>query len=371
MSPDTPALPALFRAYPMLQSVAWQPIPLLPTPVLDGSHAFTELGMDSFHVKCDDQTHSRQGGNKIRKLAFLLSWAKRQGMNHVMTFGAAGSNHTLATALCAHEQGMKSSLLLGPQHNSTHLRENLLGYPESAALIPAEWPDFTSVSLRLFHQIWQEDGAAPFIIPAGGSSVLGTLGYVDAAFELKVQIEEGLLPEPDCIYMAAGTMGSCAGLAFGIQAVGLKSKVLAIRVTGTAQANRQKAEHLARGALHTLRSHDPSFPILHPERLRMKLRDEYFGQDYALFTPEAVAAVEQAKSALGLHLEVYTGKAFAALLGDGAAGTLKGKKVLFWNTHGVNSQSPSESANNGKWKSLPKGLHHYFTKPLQPLDREG
>lgn len=369
MSSDPHALPALFRAFPELQSLAWLPMAVLPTPVLTGSDAFTELGMDSLHVKCDDQTHASYGGNKIRKLAFLLAWAEKLELQHIMTFGAAGSNHTLATALCAHELGMKSTVLLGPQHNSAHVRDNLLAYPSTATLIPADWQDFTGTAVKTIHHIWQEEGDTPFVIPAGGSSALGTLGYVDAAFELKEQIEAGMLPEPDYIYMAAGTLGSCVGLALGMQAAGLKSQVLAIRVTASAQANEEKAQQLARGTLHILRSHDSSFPDLPVEELPMILRGEYFGEDYALFTSEGMEAVRQAKAALGLNLEgVYTGKAFAALLGDGDAGNLRGKCVLFWNTHGINAEGAPQPSDSEAWTSLPTPLHRYFTESLQPLE---
>jgi 1-aminocyclopropane-1-carboxylate deaminase/D-cysteine desulfhydrase-like pyridoxal-dependent ACC family enzyme len=371
MSPSSFISPPLFDAFPSLKTLAWLPLAALPTAVTDACQALPEPAFGSLFIKRDDQTHLHHGGNKIRKLAFLLARMQAQGLKHVITFGAAGSNHTLATALCAHDLAMKSTLILGPQHNSAHVRENLLSYPESATLLPAEWQDFPQVAGQRFHELWQKEGLPPCVIPAGGSSILGTVGYVDAAFELKKQILQGLLPEPDAIYMPAGTLGSCVGLALGLLAAGLKSTVMAVSVTAPPFANMRHAIHLFQGCQNLLKTHDPSFPVFAPDDMPLILREEYFGEDYALFTPEGMEAVRLARQALGLQLEgVYTGKAFAALLGDNAAGRLKGKNILFWNTHGINTQSNSLSTEPQAWQALPPPLHRYFTEALQPLDRK-
>ncbi|HOD96472.1 MAG TPA: pyridoxal-phosphate dependent enzyme [Candidatus Hydrogenedentes bacterium] len=373
MSSSSLSSPALFRAFPALKTLPWLGLASLPTPLQDGSDALPGFNFGALHIKRDDRTHPQYGGNKVRKLSFLLARMQEQGLKHVITFGAAGSNHTLATALCANSLGMKSTVILGPQHNSAHVRENLLSYPSGATLLPADWQDFSGTAGRCFHRLWHGEGTPPCIIPAGGSSAPGTVGYVDAAFELKEQILEGLLPEPDFIYMPAGTLGSCVGLALGLLAAGLNSRVMAVSVTAPPFANMKRARALFQGCLQLLRNHDPSFPVFTSDEMPLTLREDYFGEDYALFTPEGMEAVHIARAALGLQLEgVYTGKTFAALLGDSSDGRLEGKNILFWNTHGINAQGTAAASKDTQdWSSLPIPLQKYFTEALQPLDKEG
>ena len=126
----------LFRDYPALaEHIPYMPV---PTPVESTRFCFGNAG--GFYIKRDDKSGAAYGGNKTRKLGFLLAAARARNAHTVITFGAAGSNHALATAVYAKEIGMAAVLVLGPQHNSHHVRENLCAmYTAGATLCPCSW----------------------------------------------------------------------------------------------------------------------------------------------------------------------------------------------------------------------------------------
>lgn len=356
----------------MALALPYLPLAALPTPVEAHPEVAAAYGMAGMFVKRDDRTHACYGGNKVRKLGFLLAHAKRNGYRAVMTFGGAGSNHALATALFARELDMRALLVLGPQYNSRHVRENLLcDLLVEAELHPCPWRDTARTAARAAHKALRQDGRLPYMIPPGGSSPLGMAGYVNAAFELRRQVDAGLLSEPDVIYVASGTMGTCAGLALGLCAAGMKAQVMAVRVTTPPYTSLEHARTLFSAANGLLHQADPAFPLLDWEVDRLVIREEFFGAEYALFTPEGMAARRRAREEMGLQLEgTYTGKTFAALLADADAGRLAGKSVLFWNTYAGDDTPLARAAAAQDWHALPETLHPYFTEPLQPLDQD-
>lgn len=355
--------PALADTLPRLPLVA------APTPVepLDFG---AERGADGVWVKRDDLSSLLYGGNKVRKLAWLLPPALRRGAKMVLTFGGAGSNHALATALHGAALGLKCASVLGPQHNARAVRRNLLWNLHAGAdLRPCPWRCAPIETARCFIGAWRRDGVMPQVIAPGGSSPLGTVGFVEAAFELRGQVRRGLLPEPDVLYVASGTMGTCVGLALGLAAAGMKTRVEAVRVTVAPYTGMARARKLFRAANGLLRDACPDFPECPFPEERFRIRDEFFGGEYALFTPESATMVRMARERFGLKLEgTYTGKAFAALHDDLEAGRLRGETALFWNTH--NSREPDPAVEAGDYRRLPKPLHGYFEEPVQPLDRE-
>jgi len=353
-------------------ALPYLPLADLPTPVEAHPDVAAAYGMAGMFVKRDDRTHAYYGGNKVRKLGFLLAHAKKDGYRAVMTFGGAGSNHALATALFARELGMGALLVLGPQYNSRHVRENLLcDLLVEAELHPSPWRDTVRTAARAAHEALRRDGRLPYMIPSGGSSALGMAGYVNAAFELRRQVDEGQLHEPDVIYVASGTMGTCAGLALGLCAAGMKTQVMAVRVTTPPYTSLEHARTLFSAANGLLRQADHAFPLLDWEADRLVIREEFFGVEYALFTPEGMVARRRAREDMGLQLEgTYTGKTFAALLADAEAGWLAGKNVLFWNTYAGDDTPLARAAAAQDWHALPETLYQYFTEPLQPLDKD-
>lgn len=345
---------------PISKLFPYAPIAKLPTRV--------EPVGDGLYVKRDDQTGTVYGGNKVRKLAFLLGRAKAEGAEAVITFGAAGSNHALATAIYARELGLRAHSMLVPQANARIVGRNLLrGHTAGAILHYGDGRRaINNLVVRVMREEYGRTGRYPHVIPAGGSSPVGVLGFVDAAFELAAQVREGLLPEPDVVYVASGTMGTCIGLLLGLALAGMKTQVVAISVTSAPYSCAEKSHTLFHATNRLLHAADDRIPLLDFPGDRFGFRTEFLGPGYAVYTEESVAAVARAREMAGLKLEgTYTGKAFAALLHDRAAGSLDAKQALFWNTYNTrNLEGHVED-----YRDLPEAFHRYFEEPVQPLDQ--
>lgn len=369
----------LFERFPLLQDkLPYVPLGEFPTPVQKLDKLGGELGMNHLYIKRDDLSGRVYGGNKPRKLEFLLGSTLRDKSREVITFGGAGSNHALATAIYARQIGLKSISMLMPQPNAHYVRRNLLMshycgaemHPcgrelQSRGNMPLVFWATTYELIR--HKL--KSGHFPGLIPPGGSSPLGAVGFVNAAFELKSQIVNGDLPEPDFIYVATGTMGTAAGLMLGLRAADLKSRLVPVRVTSITFVNTEAMVNLIEKTGALLRGAEPSFPSFEfPER-DIDIRHGFFGQQYALFTRESMEAVTRMRESEGIKLDgTYTGKAFAAIIEDSRKEDWRGKVVLFWNT--LNSRDLSSAISTVDYRSLPQGFHHYFEEDVQPLDRD-
>jgi D-cysteine desulfhydrase len=202
----------------------------------------------------------------------------------------------------------------------------------------------------------------------GGSSPLGVIGFVNAAFELHEQILKGEMPEPDYIYIPSGSMGTAAGLILGLKALNLKAQVVAIRVNSESVVNAGSMVKLIGQTNRMLSSLDPSFPHLKFSGADFDIRHGFFGKQYALFTPEGMEAASLAEKYAGIKLEgTYTGKAFAALMDDAKKSKLKDKVILFWNTY--NSREFPQIIDGIDYHLLPRCFHRYFEEEVQKLDR--
>jgi D-cysteine desulfhydrase len=214
-----------------------------------------------------------------------------------------------------------------------------------------------------------KEGAFPQIIPPGGSSPLGVIGFINAAFELNKQISDGEIREPKYIYVACGTMGTAAGLILGLRAVNIKSQVVSVRVTSDKFVNTRGMLKLINNTNALLHSIDASFPTFKFSSADIEIRHDYFGKQYALFTKEGIDAVSLIKDSEGIKLEgTYTGKILAALIDDSKSGKLQRSTVLFWNTS--NSRDFSEAISNLDYHDLPSCFHRYFEEAVQPLDSQ-
>ena len=296
-----------------------------PTPVTELEHA----GRAPVWVKRDDLTAPVYGGNKVRKLEFLLAEAERRGARRVITAGAMGSHHALATTLYATGRGLDVSLVLFPQTCTPHVREVLLMNHALGAELRFVGR-MEAVPAGLWRARFAHRGARPVVIPPGGSDALGAIGYVNAALELAEQVAAGDVPEPDEIFVAAGTLGTVAGLAVGLELAGMKSRIAAVRITSPLVTNVRVLRSLIRGTARVLAR--AGFPAADAARSlgRVRLVHDQIGAGYGRVTPAAATAAERFES-FGLDLdETYTGKAAAALLAalDGAAGRTR----LYWHT---------------------------------------
>jgi len=271
-------------------------------------------------VKRDDQTHPLYGGNKVRKLEHLLVEAKRRGKTRLLTLGAAGSHHVLATALFGAREGLAVDAVLVPQRNTGRVIENLRAdLAAGATLYPVG--GYVTVPfglLRAYHR-------ASYVIPMGGSNVVGSLGYVDAARELAAQVKAGVLPEPDVAVVTLGSGGTVAGLAAGLALAGLRTRIIAVVVAGPAFVTVGMARSLARRCYVRAGGRDRALL-----RDRIAPTTKYLGRGYGEPTDAGTRATEEARD-VGLTLDpTYTAKCFAAALDVVASESYA--NVLYWHT---------------------------------------
>lgn len=339
---------ALAARFPGTNALPRAGIARLPTPVQ--LIPATGLALGRLSIKRDDLTSPAYGGNKVRKLDFFLGQALAQGRRAVITFGAYGSNHALATAVHARAVGLDPYAILTPQGPTAYARATILAHAGlGTGLVPIEGWDGDEAAERLVRERAARDGVEPLVIVMGGSSALGAVGFVDAALEV---LDAG---RPDLVYVAGGTLGTAVGLALGFAAAGARTRVVAPRVTPATVANDAVAAGLTADTVSLLRKLDPGFPDLTLADLRFELRQEFFGPGYAVATPGSESAVAAALDLSGLKLETtYTGRAFEALLADAKAGRLDGADVLFWDTY---NSAPLPAA--GPVEALPSVLREF------------
>jgi 1-aminocyclopropane-1-carboxylate deaminase/D-cysteine desulfhydrase-like pyridoxal-dependent ACC family enzyme len=367
----------LFEQYPLLQEkLAYVPLGEFPTPVQKLEQLGAELGISQLYIKRDDLSGKVYGGNKPRKLEFILGNALRSKTKEVITFGGAGSNHALATAIYAREVGLKSISMLMPQPNARYVRHNLLMSHyydaelhlcgtglESVMNMPLVYTATTYQLLR--HRL--EKGCLPYLISPGGSSPIGVIGFVNAGLELRRQVATGQMPEPDYIYVACGTMGTAAGLTLGLRAAKLSGRVVSVRICSEKFVNTRAMIKLIDKTNSLLHSLDASFPRFEFSETDVDIRHDYFGGRYALFTEEGMAAVSLMRECERIKLDgTYTGKALTALEHDARSGSLRGKVVLFWNT--LNSKDFSDAISDLDYRDLPRRFRRYFEEEVQSLD---
>lgn len=318
------ALPAL----PRVRLGVW-PTRVHPLPALSD-----RLGFELW-VKREDESGPALGGNKVRKLELLLGAAREAGATTIVTAGGVGSHHVATTAWYARQLGLGCRAVVFPQPPSLGARRCLeLTWRLGTALQACR--DRLGVALALARAHLHLE-RREYLIGPGGSSPLGTLGYVAAGVELGAQVAAGLLPEPALIVVALGTGGTLAGLALGTAIAGLRSLLVGVRVVEAPLCNEALVQALVERTRLLLARHGRPVPRAAP----LRIDHRFAGPGYGVPTPEALHACLLARDHEGLRLEpTYTGKALAALwereglFGPGlpAAGRVRGP-VLFVNTH--------------------------------------
>lgn len=367
----------LLNHYKKLNALGHVSLCSLPTPVEQLSRISQELET-TIYIKRDDLSGTKDtegnhyyGGNKPRKLEFELAQALRKHAGSVITFGAAGSNHALATSEYSKILGLKCIAMLNQQPNATIVQNNLLMHKVNGTEL-YEYPDDQTRKLHTLTKwtdIKNSTGKFPYLVFPGASTPVGTLGFVNAAFELKEQVEKNILPEPDYIYVPCGSFGTTIGLTLGCKAAGLKTKVVGVCVIPEKFPGmyHQYAPMFYNQVNQYINQHDESFPLLELTESDLTLRTEFAGSEYGLFTPEGQDALHTVKEKENIQLDgTYTAKAFAALIHDIKSGKCAGKNILFWNTYcGLDF---SKQTHDIDFTTLPVSFQKYFTEPVQPLD---
>lgn len=276
------------------------------------------------------------GGNKVRKLEWLLPDARRRQRDTILTFGGLGTNWGLATALYGAELGLKTALALVDQPVDDHVRAQLDRLRSSGATI-----HFTHTKARTITSLpWllarhSSRGRPPYLLPAGGSSPIGALGYVETALEIADQVANGELPEPSHVVCAVGTGGTLAGLTLGFRLAGLRTRTVGVVVNDTLRLDALTIARLARRCADVLRSRGARLDIDPIASDDLSVRTEWLGPGYGHRLEEAEQVRVRVRQVEGLELDpVYTGKAMAGALAMLQRGELVDGPVLFLHTDG-------------------------------------
>ena len=301
---------------------------LLPTPLHRLDNLSRALGKN-IYIKRDDMTGVGLGGNKVRKLEFLLADARAKGADTVLTTGGAQSNHAMLTAACANRLGMKAILVLKKRGVTARRGNQLLNDLLGAEVRFIDTPDYADIYAEM-ERICAELEAAGhrgYCIPVGGSVALGSLGYVNAVREVAEQARS-LGVRFDRVVCATGSGGTHAGTALGARLF-----LPDTRVTGVAVDTDSFAEIVPRLIRETAALLECDLPAGFDA---VELLD-MTGPGYAIPSAEGNAALRLMAESEGIILDpVYTGKAFAGLVKLCREGALDGEEnLLFWHTGGA------------------------------------
>ena len=304
------------------------PICKLPTPV----RAAPGLG-DDVWVKDDALSAEPWGGNKPRKLEWILADAKVRRRRTILTFGGIGTNHGLATALYARREGLDCVLALVEQPRTEEVERQLRRLREAATRVYLT-RDGRRTALALpalvLRHAQLRPPRLPYIVPPGGSSPVGAVGFVEAALELADQVRAGELPEPESVYIALGSGGSAAGLTAGFAIAGMRTRVNAVLVNDQLPLGHDRILRLAKRTLALLAKRGAEVGGVEIAPGALRIVEGYMGDGYGHPTAAAEEARSHALTTENLGLEaVYTSKALAALRAE----TERGGPVVFWNTH--------------------------------------
>jgi len=275
----------------------------------------------------------------------------------VATFGAVGSNHALATALYAREVGLECTCFLSHQAQTPMVAPTLNAHIRNGTELVRYGGTYQNRLTILREALW---GRHTWVIPMGGSSWLGTVGFVAAGLELCEQIKNGEIELPDKLFVGTGTMGTAVGLALGIALAGEKIEINAVRVSDRLIMNSAAMRILLRKTIAMMRALDDSIPTDLEAATNIRIRDGFYGPGYAQGTAATDEAIKFAHDQLGLTLETtYTGKTMAALLTDMRNPEMGNLKFLYWHTYnsvdfGLSPDKPLDS------NALPDQFLKYF-----------
>ncbi|HWL24322.1 MAG TPA: D-cysteine desulfhydrase [Ureibacillus sp.] len=309
-----------------------------PTPIERLSRLSEILGGPTIYIKRDDLTGLTGGGNKTRKLEFLMADAIAKGADTIITAGALQSNHCRLTLAAAVKEGLKCHLVLeegkqqpfDPKANGNQLLFTLLGAEQLH--IVSEGTDVNEKAEEVALEL-KAQGRNPYVIPVGGSNEIGVLGYVRCAEEMVSQCNDLQITFKDVI-VASGSAGTHAGLALGFYRAHAPFKVKGINVSRPNDTQQPKVEDLLQSTAKFLEMENVPTNLI-------ECYDEYVGGGYTIPTDEMIEAVKLLARTEGILLDaVYTGKVMAGLIDFIRKGNYtKEDAVLFVHTGGAPSLS--------------------------------
>jgi len=297
----------------------------LPTAVEAMPRLSAHLGGAHLWVKRDDQTGIAFGGNKTRKLEFLLAEAQSHGARSLITWGARRGNHCRQTAAAAARNGFECTVVLRGAPAELFTGNLLLDHLLGAEVVWAGDRDPGVVAKEIFDNAW-DDGRRPYLIPYGGSSPIGAAAYAAAMAEF---LGQGV--SVDRIVLASSSGGTQSGLMVGARLYGFEGRITGISVDQPASALRQQIASLATetsAVLGQATSFDPA---------QINVNDQFLGGGYAVIGELEITAIRTFARSEGLILDpVYTGRAAGAMLELIRTRDIDlDERVLFWHTGGT------------------------------------
>ena len=315
-----PFTPPLLLRFPAL---AWVPrvrLGAFPTPV----EAVALPGAGTLWVKRDDRSGEPLGGNKVRALEFLLAGVGRG--DEVVTTGARGSTHALATAVYGTALGARVTVVRWPQEENAESRRVALAITRAAT----ETRDRRTTVGALFDAAVVRFVRHARWVPPGGTSARGALGHVNAALELAEQVSAGRLPAPARLVVPLGSGGTAAGLLLGLRLAGLDTTVVGVTVAPRLVANRGRVLAVARRARRFI-EHAAGVQLPEIDPARFVVDRAQYGGAYGRATPAGHAAAEWLRTTAGIAADgTYSAKALAAAVAPGDAA--RAGPTLFWLT---------------------------------------
>ena len=311
-------------------SLGFFPTPLHPLPNLSARLGGPGRG-PALWVKRDDQTGLATGGNKTRKLEFLVAEAQRQQADTLITVGAPQSNHARQTAAAAAKAGLRSALVLRGTPPTDRTGNILLDDLVGAETFWAGARPLDEVASEVEAEL-RARGQRPYLIPLGGSNPIGAAGYAVAMLEF-IEQSQALGIHFDAIVFATSSGGTHSGLALGARLGGFADRVLGISVDHPADHLVPLLVELANAtAVHIGES-------VHFAAQDFEVNDGYLGGGYAVLGEPEREAIRLCAQTEGLLVDpVYTGRAMAGLIDLIRKGEFKaGQNVLFWHTGGTSA----------------------------------
>ena len=285
-----------------------------PTPLMEACHLSAALGGPRIIIKRDDLTGLALGGNKCRKLEYVLADAQQRGIDTLITTGSSQSNHALQTAAAGRKLGMETYLVLAKGvhvetqgnlllHNILHSAVNILDVADPSEI-------FTTL-LKKMNELADElrsKGRNPLVIPAGAEVPLGTAGWVNAAEEIGQQLKNQKI-DVQYVVLALGGGGTQAGLVLGFKQLKLPLDVVGISVLYKKGKAIDEVVTLVNETAKLLALDVAVTPD------EVTVYDDYIGQDYGIITDDCIEAIRLVAQTEGIFLDpVYTGKAMAGLI---------------------------------------------------------
>ena len=312
-----------------LESIPRIPLCLLPTPIVPLKRLSLHLGGAKIFMKRDDLTGVAFGGNKNRKLEFLLADAKKKGADVIVTEGALQSNHCLQTAACSAKLGLKCELVLSGDDPDFITGNLLLNQILDVKIHRAKDSVKRKEIMLKVEEELRTKGKKPYMIPTGGSTSIGALGYLNCISEIAKQSKEIGVTFSHLIH-STGSGGTQSGVIIGRELYYPELEILGVNVG-------EPKEELTKIIKWIIKNFNDDWELeLMIEDEMIKILEGYFGEGYGIPNQEMINTVKLVAKMEGVFLDpVYTGKAMVGLIDLIESKVIpKGNNVLFLHSGG-------------------------------------